>query len=147
MVPHFENLKINVFLSVEKGNLHLFENINEKKNIIIIIISYDCAAMSVRRLYKMNYVCVLGPDWCLSVSGLVETIMAVMIRIETAVVSPIIGRGMMNVLIAAVVRTGQAIVSMSMPIAAISSISMTIMSISKAVNATFLRLLLTHTRL
>lgn len=79
--------------------------------------------------------------------GLVETIMAVMIRIEAAVVSPIIGRGMMNVLIAAVVRTGQAIVSMSMPIAAISSISMTIMSISKAVDATFLCLLLTHARL
>lgn len=43
----------------------------KKKNIIIIIIiSYDCAAMSVRRLYKMNYVCVLGPNWCLSVSCL-----------------------------------------------------------------------------
>lgn len=104
--------------------------------------------MSVRRLYKMNYVCVCWAPIGVSRSlGLVETIMAVMVRIEAAVMSPIIGRGMMNVLITAVVRAGQAIVSMSVPIAAISSISMTIMSISKAVDATFFRLLLTHARL
>lgn len=119
--------------------------------IIIISSSYDCAAMSVcvRRLYKMNYVvCVWAPNG-VAVSRLVETIMTMMIGIETAVMAAIVGCGMMNVLIAAVIGTGQTIAAMSMPvatIAAISSVTMTIVSIAEAIDATFLRLLIGHAR-
>lgn len=109
-------------------------------------------SVCVRRLYKMNYVLFVcfGPQFDL---GSVETIMTMMIRIEATVMATIVWCGMMNVLIAAIIRTGQtiaaAIVSMSVSIAtiaAISSITMSIMTISKAIDATFLGLLIVHAR-